>query len=230
MQRVYRRTVCVSFWPRPPTWCIGRSTGSLRGNFNTIDNKNGMLFEPVEGKTWLMLHRPMEGEGAMNVHWAESDHLFGEWKSKGVLIPWIANPRFKDVWTGGGAPPMLLSDGRYLILYHIGNREAKGKREYDLGIALCDPRSATPIVLRAEPLLCPSTPQETTGDADLGVNNVVFICGAYFLGRRSLLPVSGGGHVHPWCADPAGRIGQVPECPAVVHAKRTLFHTGQTTS
>ena len=165
--------------------------GMLRGSFNTIDNKNGMLFEPVAGGKWLMLHRPMEGESAMNVHWAESGHVFGEWKSKGVLIPWIANPRFKDVWTGGGAPPILLSDGRYLILYHIGNREANGKREYDLGIALCDPSSATPIVLRAEPLLCPSTPQETTGDADLGVNNVVFVCGAYFWEGDLYFPYQG---------------------------------------
>lgn len=41
-----------------------------------------------------------------------------------------------DVWVGGGAPPMLIPDGRYLILYHIGDRDAGGSRAYDLGIAL----------------------------------------------------------------------------------------------
>ena len=36
--------------------------GLLKGDFNTIDNKNAMLFEhPVDGK-YLMLHRPMEGD------------------------------------------------------------------------------------------------------------------------------------------------------------------------
>jgi predicted GH43/DUF377 family glycosyl hydrolase len=138
-----------------------------------------------------MLHRPMKGKDAMMVHWAESAHLFGEWKSRGVLLPWVPNPAFKDVWTGGGAPPLRLPDGSYLVLYHIGNRDAKGAREYDLGIALIDPDAANPVLLRAEPLMCPETPQETTGDADLGVNNVVFICGAYFWEGDLYFPYQG---------------------------------------
>jgi predicted GH43/DUF377 family glycosyl hydrolase len=165
--------------------------GLLRGDFNTIDNKNGMLFDPVPDKPWRMLHRPMEGKGAMMVHWAESAHLFGEWKSKGVLLPWIPNPAFTDVWTGGGAPPLRLPDGSYVVIYHIGNRDASGAREYDLGIALMDPDAAEPVLLRAEPLMRPETPQETAGDEDLGVNNVVFICGAYFWEGDLYFPYQG---------------------------------------
>jgi predicted GH43/DUF377 family glycosyl hydrolase len=165
--------------------------GPLRGTFNSVDNKNGMLFEPVPDKKLLMLHRPMEGENAMRVHWAESKDLFGEWKDRGLFMDWIPNPRFKDVWIGGGAPPMLLPDGRYLMLYHIGNRESNGNREYDLGIALCDPEKPEPILHRAEPLLRPTTPQETIGDADLGVNNVVFACGAYFWKGDLYFPYQG---------------------------------------
>ena len=165
--------------------------GPLRGTFNTVDNKNGMLFEPATGKNLLMLHRPMEGANAMRVHWAESGDLFGEWKDRGLFMDWRPNPQFKDVWVGGGAPPMLLSDGRYLILYHIGNRDAVGKREYDLGIALCDPGRPDPILRRTEPLLRPTTPQETIGDADLGVNNVVFVSGAYFWQGDLYFPYQG---------------------------------------
>jgi predicted GH43/DUF377 family glycosyl hydrolase len=106
-------------------------------------------------------------------------------------MPWKANPAFKDIWVGGGAPPLLLPDGRYLILYHIGNRDIHGKREYDLGLALLDPREPEPIVRRVEPLLRPSTIAETTGDPELGVNNVVFVCGAYFWKGDLYFPYAG---------------------------------------
>jgi predicted GH43/DUF377 family glycosyl hydrolase len=106
-------------------------------------------------------------------------------------MAWLPNPRFKDVWVGGGAPPMRLPDGKYLVLYHVGNRDSKGNREYDLGIALCDPENPDPILLRTEPLLRPATAAETTGDTDLGVNNVVFVCGAYFWEGDLYFPYQG---------------------------------------
>jgi beta-1,2-mannobiose phosphorylase / 1,2-beta-oligomannan phosphorylase len=168
-----------------------KKRGPLSGVFNTLDNKNGMLFEPDPGKKLLMLHRPMEGENPMMVHWAESDDVLGEWTTRGVLIRPLPNPAFKDVWVGGGAPPMRLADGRYLLLYHIGNRDAEGKREYDLGIALYDPGKQDPIVKRLEPLLRPTSTAETNGDADLGVNNVVFVCAAYFWGGHLYFPYAG---------------------------------------
>jgi predicted GH43/DUF377 family glycosyl hydrolase len=74
--------------------------GLLKGAFNGLDNKNGMLFQPAQGKKLLMLHRPMEGENPMMVHWAEGEDVLGEWKTRGVLIPSVANPAFKDVWVG----------------------------------------------------------------------------------------------------------------------------------
>lgn len=165
--------------------------GPLNGAFNHINNKNGMLFEPARDGKLLMLHRPMEGENPMMVHWAEGRDVLGEWKTRGVFLPWRPNPAFKDVWVGGGAPPLLLHDGRYLLLYHIGNRDATGKREYDLGLALFDPTKSDPIVRRIEPLLRPGTAAETEGDADLGVNNVVFVCGAYFWDGDLYFPYAG---------------------------------------
>lgn len=165
--------------------------GPLNGAFNQVNNKNGMLFDPAGDGRLMILHRPMEGRDAMMVHWAEGNSVFGEWKTRGVLLPWQPNPSFKDVWVGGGAPPLRLSDGRYLMLYHIGNRDVAGKREYDLGLALLDPSATEPVVRRIEPLLRPGTSAETEGDADLGVNNVVFVCGAYFWEGDLYFPYAG---------------------------------------
>jgi beta-1,2-mannobiose phosphorylase / 1,2-beta-oligomannan phosphorylase len=168
-----------------------KKEGLLDAGFNTIDNKNGMLFEPVPGQPMRMLHRPMEGKDGMMIHWAEAPSIAGPWKDRGVLMRPIADPGFKDVWVGGGAPPLALPDGRYLELYHIGKRRVDGSREYDLGIALLDPLAPEPVVRRHEPLLRPGTLAETEGGASLGVNNVVFICGAYFWREYLYFPYAG---------------------------------------
>jgi predicted GH43/DUF377 family glycosyl hydrolase len=169
--------------------------GLVDGAFNRIDNKNGMLFPGRVGGKYLLLHRPMEGNDALSIHLAEADSLHGPWTGRGVLMKPLANPAFKDVWIGGGAPPLPLPDGRFLLLYHIGNRRADGEREYDLGIAVFDPGHSAGIVQRDEPLMRPSTAAETTGDVDLGVNNVVFACGAYFYGGALYFPYAGADSV-----------------------------------
>ncbi len=169
--------------------------GLLKGEFNSIDNKNGMLFEERINGKYVMLHRPMEGPNALSIHWAESDDVFGEWQTRGMLMAPIRNPSFVDTWIGGGAPPIKLADGRYLLIYHTGNRKADTTREYDLGLAIVDPSRGEPIVKRDEPLLRPEVRAETTGDADLGVNNVVFICGAYFFRRDLYFPYAGADSV-----------------------------------
>ncbi len=169
--------------------------GLLRGSFNSIDNKNAMLFEQgAEGKV-LMLHRPMEGTDAMAIHWAESDDIFGIWHSRGALLKPRPNPLFIDTWIGGGAPPLRLHDGRILLLYHIGNRKADQSREYDLGLALLDLTRKDPVVRRLEPLMRPEASSETQGDPELGVNNVLFVCGAYFYGGDLYFPYAGADSV-----------------------------------
>jgi predicted GH43/DUF377 family glycosyl hydrolase len=172
-----------------------QKSGLVRGAFNLIDNKNAMLFPRKVGGKFLLFHRPMEGRDAMSIHCAEADGIAGEWESRGVVMKPLPNPEFKDVWIGGGAPPISLPDGRFLVLYHIGNRRLSGDREYDLGIAIADPSAPEFIVKRDEPLLRPSTPAETTGDTDLGVNNVVFICGAYFYEGDLYFPYAGADSV-----------------------------------
>jgi predicted GH43/DUF377 family glycosyl hydrolase len=88
-----------------------------------------------------------------------------------------------------------LEDGRYLVLYHIGNRKADTTREYDLGLAIADMSNPEIIVKRDEPLLRPELFHETHGDADLGVNNVVFVCGGYFYGGDLYFPYAGADSV-----------------------------------
>lgn len=179
--------------------------GLLKGDFNTIDNKNAILFPGRFNGKYLLLHRPMEGKEAMSIHWAEADDILGEWKSRGSLMKPISNPAFVDTWIGGGAPPLMLPDGRFLIIYHIGNRhignrqignsKAGGTKQYDLGIAIGDPSRSEFIVKRGEPLLQPESSAETTGDTELGVNNVVFICGAYYFQGDLFFPYAGADSV-----------------------------------
>ncbi|MBP1649529.1 MAG: glycosidase related protein [Bacteroidetes bacterium] len=169
--------------------------GLLNGDFNHLHNKNSMLFEGRPGGLLTLLHRPMEGENAMAIHRATSTEVLGPWRSEGLLLAPKPNSAFKDTWIGGGAPPLLLPDGRYLVIYHIGNRKHDGTREYDLGIAVADFQRPEIIVKRLEPLLRPESPAETQGDADLGVNNVVFICGAYFHNGDLVFPYAGADSV-----------------------------------
>jgi len=169
--------------------------GLLKGDPNSVDNKNAMLFpEKVNGK-FLMLHRPMSGKDALCVHIAESDDIYGEWRTKGAIIKPIPDSRYADTWVGGGAPPLRLDDGRLLLIYHIGNKRSDNSRVYNLGIAVADNRSSNMIVRRDEPLLEPRTPAETSGDTELGVNNVVFICGAYFYQQDLYFPYAGADSV-----------------------------------
>jgi beta-1,2-mannobiose phosphorylase / 1,2-beta-oligomannan phosphorylase len=169
--------------------------GLVPGDLNTVDNKNAMLFPGRIGGKFVLLHRPMSGPDAMCIHWAEAEGPLGIWRNRGVLMRPLPNPAFKETWIGGGAPPVPLPDGRFLIIYHIGNRKFDSTREYDLGICIADPKHPDFIVERREPFMTPTTPAETTGDADLGVNNVVFICSAYSYNRDLYFPYAGADSV-----------------------------------
>jgi predicted GH43/DUF377 family glycosyl hydrolase len=169
--------------------------GLLKGDVNAVDNKNAVLFPMRIGGRFQMFHRPMEGTDAMMMHRAEADDLLGEWTSTGVFMRPVADPAFKDVWIGGGAPPLLVDENTFLVLYHIGKRKVDGRREYDLGIALVDSRHPEVVLRRDEPLLRPESAAETQGDVDLGVNNVVFVCGAFLYRGDLYIPYAGADSV-----------------------------------
>jgi predicted GH43/DUF377 family glycosyl hydrolase len=174
-----------------------RKHGLLKGEINEVDNKNAVLFpEKINGK-FVLLHRPMEGEKSMVIHYAISDDILGEWKDFGVLIDCEVKPGFVKSWNGAGAPPLKIDEKNFLMIYHIGNFKSDSTREYHLGIALIekDDRSYIKLVKKFEPFLKPETEFETKGDEELGVNNVVFICGAYFYDDYLYFPYAGADSV-----------------------------------
>jgi len=180
----------------------------LKGSFNTIDNKNAMLFEDRINGLYHMLHRPMDNRKEMHIHLATSNDILGEWVDKGPVMKSIPNTEFKQTWIGGGAPPLLLPDGKYLIIYHTGNYKFDMTREYTLGIAIADPAEENFIIKRDELLLKPETSAEKNGDTELGVNNVVFICGAYFYNNDLYLPYAGADSVILGAMIPAGELNR----------------------
>jgi predicted GH43/DUF377 family glycosyl hydrolase len=165
--------------------------GPLKGDLNNVDNKNAVLFPDKIDNKFHLLHRPMQGKDAMKIHLAVSDSIFGIWRNKGVLIDIMDSSKFEKTWIGAGAPPLKISKWKFLLIYHIGNMKKDGTREYNLGIALINFNLKNPLAKRYEPFMRPETEYELKGDRDLGVDNVLFICGAYFYKDYLYLPYAG---------------------------------------
>ena len=179
--------------------CLATSTdlvswelhGPAAGELNDVNNKNSALFpEPVDGR-YLMLHRPMEGEDAMAVHWATAPDPAGPWRTEGLLFRSYRFEEFAQSWVGAGGPPLPLGDGRFLMVYHQGHYAPDGSREYDLSAGLLDFSHDDPVRARIEPLMRPSGALETEGDDDLGVDNVLFACANHRWKDRLVIPYAG---------------------------------------
>ncbi|HEX7070195.1 MAG TPA: glycosidase [Rhodothermales bacterium] len=165
--------------------------GPVAGDLNLYPNKNpALLSERVNGR-WLMLHRPMEGPDAMTIHLAEAPEPSGPWTSLGPLMKSYRYLEFSRSWIGAGGPPISLGDGRFLMIYHQGHFTVDERREYDLAAALLDFRHEDPVRARIEPLMRPSGALEVSGDAELGVDNVLFTCANYRFGDRVIIPYAG---------------------------------------
>jgi predicted GH43/DUF377 family glycosyl hydrolase len=117
--------------------CLARSRdllhweklGPVRGEVNCSANKDGVLFpEPVNGH-YLLLHRPMVGDPSrFAIELAISDSPEGEWRNCGPILRSPGHPRCRVSWVGAGSVPLPLGDGRYLVIYHTGNRLREGGR------------------------------------------------------------------------------------------------------
>ena len=175
--------------------CIARSAdllhwekmGPMRGDVNAAYNKDGVLFaESINGKN-VLLHRPWtkglpHSDYAMRV--AVSDSPGGVWRDRGEILRSNVDPRFAESWVGAGSVPIPLGDGRYIMIYHTGNRMPDDRLEYDLDLAMLDMRrlekDPTSIVTnRIEPFMVPETPEELGSKSSLQVQNVLFTCGSY---------------------------------------------------
>ena len=165
--------------------------GPLAGGLNEVNNKNSALLpEPVDGR-YVLLHRPMEGDDAMSIHWATAPAPEGPWMSEGQLLASYPYEEFAQSWIGAGGPPVALGDGRFLAVYHQGHFDADGSREYDLAAALLDFRRDDPVLARIEPLMRPNGAMETEGDDDLGVDNVLFSCANHRWEGDLVIPYAG---------------------------------------
>ena len=183
-----RVRICLATTQDFLTWDLH---GPVEGDVNDVDNKNAALLpEPVAGR-WRLLHRPMQGSGAMAIHLAEADDPAGPWLSTGVLMRSRRYAEFDRSWIGGGGPPLSIGGERFVMIYHLGHYTPQGDREYDLGAALLD-FSIEPIVTeRIEPFMRPDGPRERLGDAELGVDNVLFTCANYRWRDRLVIPYAG---------------------------------------
>ena len=180
--------VCLATTQDFLTWDL---RGPVEGEINGVNNKNSALLpEPVDGR-WLLLHRPMEGPHAMAIHWASAPDPAGPWTSEGLLFASYRYREFVRSWVGAGGPPVALGGGRFLMIYHQGHFSAEGRREYDLSAALLDFTADDPVLARLEPLIRPTGALETEGDAELGVDNVVFSCANYRWRDGLVVPYAG---------------------------------------
>ncbi|NLC59137.1 MAG: hypothetical protein GX774_20060 [Armatimonadetes bacterium] len=175
--------------------CLARSRdllhweklGPVRGEVNCSANKDGVLFpEPVNGH-YLLLHRPMVGDPSrFAIELAISDSPEGEWRNCGPILRSPGHPRCRVSWVGAGSVPLPLGDGRYLVIYHTGNRLREGGRQYNADVAIlnlrhfCPERPERIVTHTLERILVPetryerSTPAHTTDPL-----HCVFPCGSY---------------------------------------------------
>ncbi len=167
--------------------------GPVPGELNHSDNKNAVLLpQKVHGR-WVLLHRPMQGTHAKSMHWATSDSLYGPWKTHGMFMASYRYEEFIESWIGAGGPPIPLGKDRFLTIYHQGHYDKQHKREYDLAGTILDfsvPNTCK-VEKRIEPLMRPTGKEEQQGNAQLGVDNVLFVCANYQLGDDLILPYAG---------------------------------------
>jgi predicted GH43/DUF377 family glycosyl hydrolase len=116
---------------------------------------------------------------------------------------------------GAGSVPISLGGGRYLVIYHVGERmlpQSKYKLEYTLGAALFNMAKLPPdaafgpgadlgavVEHRMERMMVPETPWELEGPSKETVANVLFTCGTYEY-RGDIYIIYGGADTYTMAA------------------------------
>jgi beta-1,2-mannobiose phosphorylase / 1,2-beta-oligomannan phosphorylase len=186
-ETIYHTQLCIARSKDLVHW---EKLGPIKGDVNTTSNKDGVLFaERIRGK-YVLLHRPWT-EGMLHadyaMHLATCETLDGAWRDHGEILHSYRNPDFSESWVGAGSVPIMIGEGKYLMIYHTGNSCADGKLEYDLDLALLDMNrldQAPPAIAtaRIEHFMVPKTPEELGSQSSLQVQNVLFTCGSYEYG------------------------------------------------
>lgn len=153
--------------------------GPLKAKFNSTDSRHSMIFERKIGSKFVMLHQPMEGESALAIHWAEAEDVYGEWKTRGLMMKPVINSAAIEKEVSGCAPPLKIPDGRYVFLYHTRVRKKDGSDNLNLGIALGDPGNKLFVAKRFEPLMRRESQPDSGGETAVAITSVSFIGGTY---------------------------------------------------
>lgn len=149
-------------------------------------NKDGVLFpDRIEGKV-VMLHRPLHGDiDTWETAIAIADTPEGPYTDLGNVHGPARGGEYVKSWTGAGAVPIKIGEGRYLSIEHTGNYMAGKQRKYVLDAFLYDfndwdpTRPETLVKARLDDFMRPETDFEVKGPFQDSVANVVFACGAY---------------------------------------------------
>jgi beta-1,2-mannobiose phosphorylase / 1,2-beta-oligomannan phosphorylase len=187
--------------------CIARSSdllaweklGPSDAAVNFVNNKDGVLFPDLHEGRYVLLHRPMSGAPAeYKIELAVADTAAGPWTNYGGVLGSIDCPECEESWVGAGSVPIALGNGRYLVIFHTGNRLPDGERAYQLDVAIfdmgrLDASNPTAIVThRLDRIMLPETPREIDAPYADSVGNVVFACGSYEHGDHIYIVYGGG--------------------------------------
>ena len=152
----------------------------------TTDNKNACLFpEKIDGK-FVILHRAMGHEIAVDLV-DDLDFIEGEWLQKeGSISP---RPGHWDSAKIGIAGPPMKTEKGWLLVYHGVSQE---DHNYRLGYLVMDINDPFKVIYRSEyPILEPVMNWEKQGI----VNNVVFSCGSVIKGDKLFVYYGGADRV-----------------------------------
>lgn len=180
-------SVCLARSDNLIDWTkVGVAEGLTGRGPSPISNKDGVLFpERIEDKV-ITLHRPLAGDiDTWETRIAIADLPEGPFTDLGSVHGPARREGYLKSWTGAGAVPIKIGEGRYLSIEHTGNYMAGKQRKYVLDAFLYDfndwdpTRPETLVKARLDDFMRPETDFEVKGPFAESVANVVFACGAY---------------------------------------------------
>jgi len=185
--KTWLASVCMAKSDNLVDWTkIGAVAGCSGRGPTPHGNKDGVLFpDRIEGKV-VLLHRPLKGDiDTWETAIAVADLTEGPYTDLGAVHGPARQDGYLKSWTGAGATPIKIGEGRYVSIEHTGNYLPGKQRKYVLDAFLYDfndwdpTRPETLVKARLDDFMRPETDFEVKGPFHDSVANVVFACGAY---------------------------------------------------
>lgn len=186
-EKAWLGSVCVARSENLVDWIkCGVAEGFSGTDARPHSNKDGVLFPDRIGGKVVMLHRPMVGDiNTWQTALAVADRPEGPYTDLGTVHGPERRREYEKSWTGAGAVPIRIGEGRYVSIEHTGNYYPGKRRKYVLDAFLYDfngwdpARPETLVKARLDDFMRPETDFEINGPFPESVGNVVFACGAY---------------------------------------------------